>query len=53
MVLGCMAVYSALFGTGYWIYGQTTPAIGYTLLFAVSAIALAFVFSRTWNPRRA
>ena len=25
-ILGCIAIYSALFGSGYWIYGQFTTA---------------------------
>jgi SSS family solute:Na+ symporter len=53
MVLGCFAVYSALFGTGYWIYGQTGPALGYTLLFAVSSTVLAVVFGRMWSAEHA
>jgi SSS family solute:Na+ symporter len=37
MLLGCMAVYSVLFSTGFWVYGDAT---GGTLL-AVTAIAAA------------
>ncbi|MBN2446995.1 MAG: Na+:solute symporter [Phycisphaerae bacterium] len=45
MVVGCLAIYSALFSTGYWIYGQSTPAIIFTVLAVVSAIIL----SRLWK----
>jgi len=31
MVVGCVAVYSALFGTGYWIYGEYAPAAIFTM----------------------
>lgn len=27
MVVGCFAIYSALFATGFWLYGQTTSAL--------------------------
>lgn len=40
MFLGCVAVYSALFGTGYWIYGKTMPA---TALCAVAALAVVLL----------
>ena len=45
MVIGCLAVYSALFGTGYWIYGEFTPAIIFSIIAVVSAILLI----RLWN----
>ena len=45
MVIGCLAVYSALFGTGYWIYGEFTPAIIFTIIAVVSAVLLI----RLWN----
>ena len=32
MVFGCFAVYSALFSTGYWIYGNYIPAMVLTLV---------------------
>jgi Na+/proline symporter len=40
MVTGCFAVYSALFGTGYWIYGNTTLGVVFTVVFIISALAL-------------
>lgn len=45
MFLGCVAVYSTMFATGYWIYGQTLPAILLTLAASVSALLL----SRAWG----
>ncbi len=44
MVAGCLAVYSALFATGYWIYGLFAPA----LLLTVVALAASFALSRVW-----
>jgi hypothetical protein len=41
MVLGCLAVYSALFGTGYWIYGKTALAVTLTVVCIISGFALA------------
>ncbi|MBU0640330.1 MAG: Na+:solute symporter [Planctomycetes bacterium] len=43
MALGCLAVYSALFGTGYWIYGEAAGGVVCALLFVLSGIALAKV----------
>ncbi len=39
-VLGCAAVYSALFATGYWMYGQTTFAVVLTTVAIVSSVSL-------------
>jgi Na+/proline symporter len=43
--LGCIAVYSALFATGSWLYGQMLPALG------LSAVALicAYIIFTIWN----
>ena len=45
MVLGCFAIYGALFATGFWIYGNTGPAVILTVVTGVSAFALARVHS--------
>ncbi len=45
MLLGCIAVYSALFGAGSWIYGRTGPA----LLLSAVAIASGFALTRVWR----
>lgn len=44
MVFGCMAVYSGLFATGYWIYGVYGLA---SILTVLSLIASALVF-KVW-----
>ena len=45
MVLGCMGVYSALFGTGYWLYGERGLAITFTGVFVVSACLLTRIIT--------
>ena len=45
MVAGCVGVYSALFATGYWLYGQSIPAALLTLLALLAAL---FVYAM-WN----
>ena len=44
MLLGCVLIYSCLFATGYWIYGETTWAIVLT----VSAVLSAVLLKQTW-----
>lgn len=43
-ILGCFVVYSALFSTGYWIYGEYFKA-GITTSIV---LILAFVLRRLW-----
>ncbi|MBM3297707.1 MAG: Na+:solute symporter [Candidatus Aminicenantes bacterium] len=45
MFLGCVAVYSALFATGNWIYGRTLPAA----LLTAAAAAAALVLTKMWG----
>ncbi len=40
MFVGCLGVYSALFATGYWIYGKTMPAFALTVVAAVAGWGL-------------
>ena len=49
MVAGCCAVYSALIGMGFWIYGTVMPAVICTALFAGSTIVLAVVLRGMWK----
>jgi Na+/proline symporter len=49
MLLGCVLIYSCLFATGYWIYGETTLAISTT----ISAIVSGFLLVKTWKKIRA
>ena len=41
-VIGCITVYSALFATGNWIYGNTTPAL---ILTVITGLGAAFLFN--------
>ncbi len=40
MVIGCVFVYSAIFATGYWIYGEVIQAVLLTTLSAFSVVLL-------------
>ena len=46
MVVGCLAVYSALFATGYYLYGQIATAVVLTAVAMVSAVFLAITWKR-------
>jgi Na+/proline symporter len=45
MLLGCLTVYSALFGIGWWLYGRPELAVGLLLVAAVTAGGL----TRLWG----
>ncbi len=49
MLLGCAAVYAALFGTGSFLYGQIGPGWIYAAIFALSGGALSVLLSRMWR----
>lgn len=46
MVTGTLAVYAALFATGYWIYGRVGLAAVLTVVAAVAAVTLARIWGR-------
>jgi len=48
MLVGCFVVYSSLFGMGYWLYGQTNPAIIATII----AVVGGFILFRLWGRIR-
>jgi hypothetical protein len=48
-VLGCLFVYSALFGTGSYIYGRTAQAMMWTVVFVVSAAGLWRLLPKMWK----
>ena len=48
--LGITFVYSALFGTGSYLYGHTPQALMWTAAFVVSGIGLLMVVPRMWAP---
>ncbi|HHJ50405.1 MAG TPA: Na+:solute symporter [Phaeodactylibacter sp.] len=45
MFVGCFTVYAALFGTGYWIYGRTIPALAATVITAMGG----YLLFRIWG----
>jgi len=49
MLLGCVLIYSCMFTTGYWIYGETTLAITTT----ITAIVSGYLLIRTWGKIKA
>ena len=52
MTAGVLAVYAALFATGYWIYGRTVTAALLTVVAVVAAVALARIWGRVAGRRR-
>lgn len=46
MVIGTFTVYFALFATGYWIYGNTAPALALTVLAALGCGLLFTLWGR-------
>jgi Na+/proline symporter len=51
-VLGCLFVYSALFGTGHVLYGHTGLAFACAVPFAVSGVGLAILIPRFLRAHR-
>lgn len=45
MLLGCVLIYSCMFATGYWIYGEHTQA----LVLTGSAAVSGFLLVKVWN----
>jgi Na+/proline symporter len=45
MAAGCLAIYSALFATGFWIYGRTQPAV----ILSATTIVTAWYIVSQWN----
>ncbi len=48
MLIGVVLIYSIMFATGYWIYGETTLALTLTGIAIVAAILLV----RTWGKMK-
>jgi hypothetical protein len=46
MTAGVLAVYAALFGTGYWIYGRYALAVLLSGVAVVAAVALVRIWGR-------
>lgn len=52
MVVGCIAVYAALFATGFWIYKAYVPAAVLSVVALIAAIALARFWGRVTGTKR-
>ena len=50
-VLGCLVVYSALFGAGSYLYGRTTQGAVWTVVFVISCVGLIRVMSGLWREQ--
>jgi Na+/proline symporter len=48
-VLGCLFVYSALFGTGSFLYGKASLGIAWLVVFTATGAGLAYVVPRLWS----
>ncbi|MEP5338744.1 MAG: sodium:solute symporter family protein [Algibacter sp.] len=46
MLLGCVLIYSCMFATGYWIYGDYNYAIALTIVAVISALLLTKVWKK-------
>ena len=46
VLLGCVLIYSCLFATGYWIYGETTLAVLLTIIATISGFLLKTVWKK-------
>jgi Na+/proline symporter len=46
MVFGCLAIYSALFATGFWIYANYVPAVILTIVAIISAALLVKAWAK-------
>jgi len=49
--LGCVLIYSALFGFGSFLYGRTAQALTFAVLFGASALGLTRVLPLVWGSR--
>jgi hypothetical protein len=48
-VLGCLFVYSALFGAGGFVFGRPTLGIAWTAVFVVTGLGLLRLLPRMWS----
>jgi Na+/proline symporter len=48
-MLGCLFVYSGLFGTGSFLYGKTSLGLVWLVLFVGSGSSLAYLVPRLWS----
>ncbi len=46
MMVGCAAIYTTLFATGYWLYGETTKASILTVAAVIGAVILVALWGK-------
>ena len=46
MAVACLAIYTAMFASGYWIFGETAKAVAMTAVAVVSGVALVPVIRK-------
>ncbi len=49
MILAMILIYSAMFATGYWIYGD----YGYAIALSITVVISGFLLSKMWNKIKA
>ena len=52
-MVGCVFVYSALFGTGSFLYGKTAIGVAWLAVFVASGAGLAYLVPRLWSRESA
>jgi Na+/proline symporter len=45
MLLGCLLIYSCMFATGYWIYGDYK----YAIILTITALIFGYLLARVWK----
>ncbi|MFN8573716.1 MAG: sodium:solute symporter family protein [Gemmatimonadaceae bacterium] len=48
-IAGCAFVYSALFGTGSFLYGRTTQGVMWLVIFVIAGVSLLRLMPRMWR----
>jgi len=48
MILGCILIYTIMFATGHWIYGETTSAS----ILSITALISGFLLIRVWKKMK-
>ena len=49
MLLGCVLIYSTMFATGYWIYGD----YNYAIILSITVIISGFLLTKMWKKIKA
>ena len=49
-LLGCFAVYAALFGSGSFLYGKTAQGIVWTVILVIAGVGLIRLIPGLWKP---